>query len=371
VDDRAVVSWVIRRWWLVMLVALDAMLIAYLVADYQPRVYESTASYLVRLSAGAGADKSIISAVDTLSNRPAIVSTYASVATSRAVREQAAADIGVPDDQLLDYQVRSRIVPGTNTLEIAVRGNDPATVASFANAIGERTRVLSGSLYTVYTLEPLDTAFARAWPASPNVPFDVALGGGLGLLLGVVLAALLGYLRMPMEQSIRGILDDETGLFDKRYFSLRLREEMARAKRAGYPLSVAMIEIDRSDKLAGITPEVRSLALQQLGRSVESTLRDTGIAARIDERIIAVMLPETTAASARDTIDEITGRLASRLGLDCTVGITVYRDSGTEQAKLLARATKALEESAAADGDAASVRAFSGNGSRRERSAVG
>jgi diguanylate cyclase (GGDEF)-like protein len=129
------------------------------------------------------------------------------------------------------------------------------------------------------------------------------------------------------------VRDSLTGLFHHRYFKLRIREEVERARRYGHPLSLLMVDIDRfkqaNDQYGHLIGDniIKGVAnlLQQGARMGDMVARYGG-----DE--FAVLLPETNRRVATEVADRL--RLAvehMRIGdLGVTVSIGVASTEAAE-----------------------------------------
>ena len=177
--------------------------------------------------------------------------------------------------------VDSQLLAGTIVLRITAQGSDPEIVRDFTNQVGTETIRFVQRRYESFSLEPLDLARVPENTIRPNIPLNLALGVILGSALGVGLAFLAVYLQAPTEQ-VRsfGIIDEETGVYNKRYFTQRLAEEMSRAKRNGYPLSLAVMNVDHLGVINSATPQVRSEALRRVSLILKQQLREEDLMAR-------------------------------------------------------------------------------------------
>ena len=105
--------------------------------------------------------------------------------------------------------------------------------------------------------------------------------------------------------------DEVTGLYNRRFFCLRLEEELSRYRRSNDPVSVVLFDLNG---FKAVTDD--------LGRAIgEDTLRDIAhilmkqrrpiqVASRYDADLFAVVLVETSRAAARGYADRITEDMA-------------------------------------------------------------
>ena len=145
--------------------------------------------------------------------------------------------------------------------------------------------------------------------------------------------------------------DQLTGLRNFRFFSGRLPEELQRAKRYRHQLSLIMLDIDHFKKFNDTHGhQAGNVALQQLARVLEETVRETDIVARYGGEEFALILPETTKRLAHELASRVRANVEAapvRLGehhhrITVSVGLATFpRDSYTWQG-LVECADKAL-----------------------------
>jgi diguanylate cyclase (GGDEF)-like protein len=90
------------------------------------------------------------------------------------------------------------------------------------------------------------------------------------------------------------IYDELTNLYNRRYFSLRGKEEFARALRHQEPLGLLMLDLDRfkqvNDEMGHLFGDA---VLQQSGALIRQTVRMTDVAVRYGGEEFLVLAPET------------------------------------------------------------------------------
>ncbi|MBM3249227.1 MAG: GGDEF domain-containing protein [Candidatus Omnitrophica bacterium] len=149
---------------------------------------------------------------------------------------------------------------------------------------------------------------------------DSSCGSGILLLAGMYV---MTRFNLPLERQLGNFLyfrgkrhyqdllneairDGLTGLYNHKYFMLRLDEELQRSKRYSRSLSLLMVDIDyfkRYNDIHGHLAGDRVLA--DLGRTLRRFSRRVDIVARYGGEEFAMLLPETRKAGA--------GILAERL----------------------------------------------------------
>jgi len=218
----------VNRWWIILPSFLITFIATVVFTFTQPVVYQATATYVVRVGVIFQDDRSFVSALDTLSRRVEIASTYAEVMNSRVIKNLAADALGLSPEHRRSLSVDSRLIAGTNILEIIVEGNDPVLVQDFTNAVGAQTVAYVQKLYETYELEPLDQAALPESPVKPDKALILSLGGLFGLILGVGLALITEYLETSPEPAADSMsLKSEAEALASDQFAVTLQQELA------------------------------------------------------------------------------------------------------------------------------------------------
>lgn len=182
--------------------------------------------------------------------------------------------------------------------------------------------------------------------------------GDQALRLGLLLAmAVLGWIvnRRMQSPHIRSANDSLTGVLNRRAFEERWESELARARRYGRPISVAVLDIDyfkqfndRHGHAAG------DAALVAVARALRGRVRATDFVGRMGGEEFAVALPETSSAAAaalaeglRTVVSDTPvtfsgGRVPANVTI--SVGIASWPDHGEEITRLLDRADDRMYE---------------------------
>jgi diguanylate cyclase (GGDEF)-like protein len=350
----------LRKWWVLLPAFLITFTATIVFTFTQAPTYESTATFVVRPNASFGDLNSFASRLDMLSRRTEIATTYAEVAVSRLMKREAADALGLSEEQRWRLSVDSQLLAGTNLIKITVKGSDPVIVRDLANMVGAKTIVYVRELYETYDLKPLDEATLPASPVKPNKKLNLALGAILGLALGVGLAFFSEYLQVsPEAVTSFGIFDNETGAHNRRYLTQRLGEEMSRAKRNKYSLSLAVMNVDQLGVMGASFPrQARSEILRKVVVFLKQHLREEDVMARLDGTLFAFLLPDMPREKAKATMEELQTKLAwtpfevegsgLKLNLSSSTGLVDYCYNGTGREELLVLASRALEQAGAA-----------------------
>lgn len=194
-EFRKYMNILIGKWWLVLLtVAITLGAVSWLTFSQKP-TYQTSVTYIVRPNVADEDARDLLSGLDVLSRREEIARTYAEVAISRLIKNQAADILGLSPEEKSDMVVSSRLLAGTNVLEISVTGTDPYQIRDFANTVGEETVNYVQALYETYQLAHLDSADASFTPIKPSPIINISLGFLAGIVLGISLAFLAHYLQ--------------------------------------------------------------------------------------------------------------------------------------------------------------------------------
>lgn len=176
----------------------------------------------------------------------------------------------------------------------------------------------------------------------------------VALLIGMAVMGVVVNRRMQRPH-VLSANDSLTGVLNRRSFEERWQSELARARRYGRPISVAVLDIDyfkqfndRHGHAAG------DAALAAVARSLRSRVRATDFVGRMGGEEFAVALPETGSSAAlalaealRKAVAETPvvmpgGRVPSSVTI--SVGIASWPDNGEEISRLLDRADDRMYE---------------------------
>jgi diguanylate cyclase (GGDEF)-like protein len=166
--------------------------------------------------------------------------------------------------------------------------------------------------------------------------------------------------RTRLEEEVRWLrvasaTDHLTGAYNRRFFELRLNEEIQRADRFGQPLSVAMLDVDGFKELNDqFGHDCGDQTLKGIADTIRGQLRSVDILARYGGDEFVVLLPGTGAEGALRTAERIRSRVAAAdlpgpvpaASRRCTVsvGVCVYPDHAAAADGLLHGADQSLLE---------------------------
>ena len=347
---------ILKYWWVVLPAFAVTLIVAVIFTRRQPTIYESAATYVVTPSPAFENVQSFASGLDTLSRRTEIATTYGHVATSRTIQSRVAETLGLTPEQRENLSIRSRQLAGTNILEVTVEAHSPSMARDVAEAVGTEVIEFTKSLYEPYVLKPLDAASYSASPVGPSRLRNYFLGAVFGLVLGVGLAFMADYLDAPESRmSTANIIDSETGAYNQEFFRQRLGEEMARAKRQSYSLSVAMLNIDHLGTLKGIPADARTELLRMAPVFLAQYLREEDLVSHYGGTTFAMLLPDLTRNEAQALAERLQARIAwtpfelersgLKINLSSVVGVASLDSPDMDRDDLIEESTKALQRS--------------------------
>lgn len=91
-----------------------------------------------------------------------------------------------------------------------------------------------------------------------------------------------------------GFTDVLTGWYNRRYLQVRIKEELARAKRHSMPLTCLMLDIDHFKRVNDSYGHAAGdRVLREIARRIDSQVRATDVAARYGGEEFVVLLPDT------------------------------------------------------------------------------
>ncbi|WP_432473217.1 GGDEF domain-containing protein [Amphritea sp. HPY] len=151
------------------------------------------------------------------------------------------------------------------------------------------------------------------------------------------------------------IIDDETGLINRRYFDTQLNTECRRAVREFSPLTLLLIEIDPVEN-EHITESFPAECVAHISDLLKTAISRPGdVAARFDQRSFALLLPATNEQSPvlADRLCEQAREIElSEQNLSISIGICTMQPSALLSSKTILLTTqKALEKARKQGGD--------------------
>lgn len=366
---QIVFSW----WWLVLICFLVVLVAGFAFSFSQQPQYRSSVTLVVSPKTSLSDLTAVRQSLDTLDNT-SIINTYAEIAKSRSIYDQALKNLGLPaeTDALQDIGISVSVIQNTNMIRIDAEGSNPQRVFAVANAVTEQSITYVNNLYELYEIKVLDAAALPVQPFSPNVPRDTLLAAALGLIFGVSVSFLAEYLKKPLE-ALEGlsIVDQETGLYNKRYFFQRVREEISRAKRHQRTLAVCLIRLVNIDNTEQMyTKQTQRMIHRRVAAYLKRHIRTDEVLASWSSNHLAWLLFDTDEEAVRQAIKRLEDVLEPKVFEDeeygakfcytAIFGAAIYTGNLTET-ELVAQSEQALREAGLSD--IGNVYIIEGNGS--------
>ncbi len=149
------------------------------------------------------------------------------------------------------------------------------------------------------------------------------------------------------------ITDSQTGLYVRRHFQERLREEMRRGERYNQFLSLIILDLDHFKRINDqYGHQVGDAVLNETAARLEEKAGSTAIVARYGGEEFAVLLPNTPKAKAFRIAKDINSFIKAsfvdvggvQLNITISVGVSTYPEDALEQEALITAADQALYE---------------------------
>jgi two-component system, cell cycle response regulator len=163
------------------------------------------------------------------------------------------------------------------------------------------------------------------------------------------------------------------GLQDYEFFKKLLLMEVKRSRRYRYPISMALVAVDRWKEVAAkLDRRSRAALLSDLLRVVAGAVRDIDLPIIYSEDRFLVFMPHTRGDGAQQVSSRIVSRVRARKGavaVTVSAGVSTFEGEGAVSFSALTKAAAGALAHAQATGGDQSVRA--GGARKRERVSIG
>jgi diguanylate cyclase (GGDEF)-like protein len=146
------------------------------------------------------------------------------------------------------------------------------------------------------------------------------------------------------------VTDSLTGLYVRRYFMVKLQEEMHRAERYNKRLSVIMADLDRFKKINDTYGhDAGDRALKAIGKFLQKNIRDVDAIARYGGEEFVMLIPDADKEDAFCLAERLREKLAKVKFEDLppvtiSLGIATFPSDGTDLEELIKMADAAMYE---------------------------
>jgi diguanylate cyclase (GGDEF)-like protein len=144
------------------------------------------------------------------------------------------------------------------------------------------------------------------------------------------------------------VTDSLTGLYVRRYFMVKLQEELLRAERYKNILSIVMADLDRFKNINDTYGhDAGDRVLKAIGKFLQQNIRDVDVVARYGGEEFVIMIPE----AAKDAAFILSERLRKQFSdlkledfpqITISLGIATYPLDGTQLEDLIKKADAAM-----------------------------
>jgi diguanylate cyclase (GGDEF)-like protein len=168
----------------------------------------------------------------------------------------------------------------------------------------------------------------------------------------LILTALANQVAVAIENARlyeESIVDGLTGLYQRKYFELRLEEELKRSKRYKHPLNLVMIDIDYFKRVNDEHGHLMGDAvLKEVASVFKKSVRLEDVVARYGGEEFALIMPQTSAENMRKTGERLRAEIEEMeiSGIRITISVGIGHFDGKEMdfnhRDLINRADRAL-----------------------------
>jgi len=139
--------------------------------------------------------------------------------------------------------------------------------------------------------------------------------------------------------------DQLTKLLNRRMFYQRIGREIKGARRYGYPISLAIMDIDDFKEFNDTYGHLEGdRILAELGRLLKEEIRASDYAARLGGEEFVIVLPHTKKEAAAIMAERLKRKIKEKLGISVSIGIGEFPTDANTLRVLLRKADQALYE---------------------------
>ncbi|MFN4227947.1 MAG: GGDEF domain-containing protein [Candidatus Ratteibacteria bacterium] len=175
-----------------------------------------------------------------------------------------------------------------------------------------------------------------------------------------IIEVFLKHLNLELENAIlhediniTSITDPLTEVYNRRYFNVRLKEELAKAKREGYPFSIMISDLDNFKKYVDkYGHPMGDIILKEVAFLLKKSLRETDIICRFGGDEFAYLLPFSTSMESKTVAERIrkniqnyrflSEKVNDEVHLTLSIGIASFPEHAKSEEEILSKADNAL-----------------------------
>lgn len=178
--------------------------------------------------------------------------------------------------------------------------------------------------------------------------------------LKLIVEVFMQHLGLELENSLlheklnyTSITDPLTEAFNRRYFNVRVKEEFARGRREGYPISIMVSDLDNFKKYVDkFGHPMGDIILKEFANLLKISIRETDIFCRFGGDEFAYLLPFTSSIEAgivaeriRNNVENfnfLKDKVDEDVKITLSIGIASFPEHGDSEDEILSKADKAL-----------------------------
>ena len=229
---------ILSNWWVILLGAIAAALLTYVVVNeqYVPK-YSTSTTFVV-------ASKQDSNAMSNLSSANSMAKTFEKILQSNIMKKTIEEKLGV---DIEDAEIKAEVLEGTNMLVLTVTENSPKEAIDLIRAIMDNYTTVS--FYTVGNTV-MDVLEEPKVPFSPDNPLNTRKMVKSGALIGAVLLILLFGMLSYMKDTVKREEDIEKKLDARNLGVIPYEQKYKTLRELAKPVKKALLV---NEPLAGFT----------------------------------------------------------------------------------------------------------------------
>ncbi len=153
------------------------------------------------------------------------------------------------------------------------------------------------------------------------------------------------------EVNEASITDPLTNLYNRRYFQRRMKEEFAKAKRVGFPISLMISDLDNFKHYVDTYGHPKGdIILHEVATLIKKSLRESDVLCRFGGDEFAYLLPYATSLEAKTIAERIKNKVSEHnflkedgpVHITLSIGIASFPEHGNNEDEILQKADTAL-----------------------------